>query len=87
MTPVKHFDILLFSLFKIEVLSMAKEIMTVEEVARYLRTGVATIYKLAQEGRIPATKVGNQWRFRKETIDEWLDKGGKSSLKNSKKGG
>jgi len=66
---------------------MAKEIMTVEEVAKYVRTGVATIYKLAQEGRIPATKVGNQWRFRKEKIDEWLDQGGKVSLNSSRKGG
>jgi excisionase family DNA binding protein len=59
---------------------MADEIMTVEELAKYLKTGVATIYKLAQEGKIPATKVGNQWRFRKEKIDEWLDQGGKISF-------
>jgi excisionase family DNA binding protein len=55
---------------------MADEIMTVEELAKYLKTGVATIYKLAQEGKIPGTKVGNQWRFRKEKVDEWLDQGG-----------
>lgn len=55
---------------------MADEIMTVEELAKYLKTGVTTIYNLAQEGKIPATKVGNQWRFRKEKINEWLDKGG-----------
>ncbi len=54
---------------------MTKEIMTIEELAEYLRTGVATIYKLSQEGKIPASKVGNQWRFRKEKINEWLDKG------------
>jgi len=45
---------------------MLKEIMTVEELLKYLKTGVATIYKLAQEGKIPATKVGNRWRFRKD---------------------
>jgi len=60
---------------------MADEIMTVEELAGYLKTSVATIYKLAQEGKIPATKVGNQWRFRKEKIDEWMDQGGKHSVK------
>lgn len=54
---------------------MTEEIMTIEECAKYLKTGVSTIYKLAQEGKIPASKVGNQWRFRKEKIDEWLDKG------------
>jgi len=64
---------------------MADEIMTVEELAKYLKTGVATIYKLAQEGKIPATKVGNQWRFRKEKIDEWLDQGGKVSFRGKKK--
>lgn len=64
---------------------MADEIMTVEELAKYLKTGVATIYKLAQEGKIPATKVGNQWRFRKEKIDEWMDKGSKVSFKEKNK--
>lgn len=61
---------------------MTKEIMTIEELAEYLRTGIATIYKLSQEGKIPASKVGNQGRFRKERVDEWLDQGGKLSLKN-----
>ena len=36
---------------------------------------VYQLYKLAQEGKFPATKVGNHWRFRKEKIDEWLDRG------------
>jgi len=60
---------------------MANEIMTVEQLAKYLNVGVTTIYKLANEGKIPGTKVGNQWRFRKETIDEWMDKGGKTKTK------
>jgi len=42
--------------------------------------GVATIYKLVNDGKIPGIKVGNQWRFRREKIDEWLDQGGKVSL-------
>ena len=58
---------------------MANEIMTVEQLAKYLNVGVTTIYKLTNEGKIPGTKVGNQWRFRKEKIDEWLDQGGKIS--------
>jgi len=52
----------------------AEEIMTIEECAKYLKTSVSTIYRLAQEGKISATKVGNMWRFRKEKIDEWLDR-------------
>ena len=48
------------------------ELMTVEEVARYLRVTEKTIYRLLKRGKIPATKVGHQWRFEKGAIDEWL---------------
>lgn len=54
-------------------LDMVHDIMTVEECARYLKMSTSTIYKLSQEGKLPATKVGNQWRFRKTKIDQWLD--------------
>lgn len=47
-------------------------IMTVDEVAKYLRMHEMTIYRMATEGRLPAYKVGNRWRFKKERIDEWL---------------
>ena len=50
---------------------MAK-LMTVEEAAGYLRVGKKTIYRLLWQGKIPATKVGQQWRFNKASIDEWL---------------
>lgn len=48
-------------------------LMTIDEVATYLKVSKETIYKLAQQSKIPASKIGNQWRFRKETIDIWLD--------------
>lgn len=48
--------------------------MTVEEVARYLQLKPQTIYKWAQEKRIPAVKLGKEWRFRKRILDEWLDR-------------
>ena len=48
------------------------ELMTVEEVARYLRVTKKTIYRLLKQGRITATRVGHQWRFNKKSIDEWL---------------
>ena len=48
------------------------ELMTVEEVARYLRVTKKTIYRLLKRGSIPAIKVGHQWRFEKTKIDEWL---------------
>jgi len=62
--------------------TMTEEIMPIEECAKYLKTSVSTIYRLAQQGKIPATKVGNQWRFQKKKIDEWLEKGG--NLKNGR---
>ncbi len=49
------------------------EIMTVEEVARYLKMKPQTVYKWAQEGRIPAAKLGREWRFRRGILDEWID--------------
>jgi len=49
-----------------------QEVMTVDEAARYLRIPRSSIYKLAQEGRIPCKKVGRQWRFSYRALDEWL---------------
>ena len=49
------------------------EILTLEEVARYLRLKPQTIYRWAQEKRIPAVKLGKEWRFRKSILDRWLD--------------
>jgi len=48
------------------------ELMTVSEVADYLRVTEKTIYRLLKQGKIPAIKVGRQWRFEKAKIDEWL---------------
>ncbi len=49
------------------------EILTIEDVAAYLRLTPQTIYKWAQEKRIPAAKLGKEWRFRKSIVDRWLD--------------
>jgi excisionase family DNA binding protein len=48
-------------------------ILTLKEAAAYLQIGIPTIYRLAQAGRIPASKVGGQWRFRREVLDAWMD--------------
>jgi excisionase family DNA binding protein len=47
-------------------------IMTVSETAAYLRMNRMTIYRLAQEGKIPAFKVGGSWRFDRQGIDDWI---------------
>jgi len=49
-------------------------LMTLEEVAVYLRLSKDTIYRMTHAGRIPASKVGNQWRFRRDDVDAWLEK-------------
>jgi PTS system nitrogen regulatory IIA component len=48
------------------------DIMTLEEVAAYLKLKPQTIYTWAQEKKIPAAKLGKEWRFRKSIIDEWF---------------
>jgi len=48
-------------------------VMTISEVAEYLRIPRASLYKLAQRGKIPCQKVGRHWRFRREALDLWLD--------------
>ena len=46
--------------------------MTLEEVAAYLKLKPQTIYTWAQEKKIPAAKLGKEWRFKKSIIDEWF---------------
>lgn len=50
------------------------DIMTLEEVAEYLRLKPQTIYTWAQEKKIPAAKIGKEWRFRRSVIDKWFDR-------------
>jgi excisionase family DNA binding protein len=47
--------------------------LTTEEVLEYLQVNLRTVYRLIKAGRIPAVRVGRQWRFRKSDIDAWLD--------------
>lgn len=53
----------------------SSEILTIEELALYLKVAKSTLYKLAQEGRLPAQKVGRHWRFQKVAIDRWMARG------------
>lgn len=47
-------------------------VMTVKEVADYLRVNQRTVYRLAVDGRIPGFKVGANWRFKRGDIDAWI---------------
>ncbi len=51
------------------------ELMTVGELADYLRVTKKTIYRLLEQDSIPATKVGQQWRFDRALVDDWLQRG------------
>lgn len=48
------------------------EILTLDEVAAYLKAGKKTVYRLAQQGQIPGFKLGGTWRFRRTELDRWI---------------
>jgi excisionase family DNA binding protein len=52
---------------------MDETFLTTEEVLEYLQVNLRTVYRLIKAGKIPAVRVGRQWRFRKRDIDTWLD--------------
>ena len=52
-----------------------KNFLNVGELSKYLDSSLSTVYKLAQNGEIPAQKLGRQWRFSREKIDEWISGG------------
>jgi excisionase family DNA binding protein len=62
------------------------EILTIKQVAKYLKVNERAVYKLAQEGAIPTVKLANQWRFRRSMIDGWLDLQMSSHLRNHEGG-
>ncbi len=51
------------------------EILTLDEVALYLKAGKRTVYRLAQKGEIPGFKLGGTWRFRRTELDRWIAAG------------
>lgn len=55
-----------------EVTAQEREILTVMEVARFLRVPKSTVYKLARVGELPASKIGKHWRFLRRDIHEWM---------------
>jgi excisionase family DNA binding protein len=55
-------------------------ILTVREVAEYLRMSEAKVYRLANERHLPAVRIGKSWRFRKDLLDRWLSQCTESSL-------
>jgi excisionase family DNA binding protein len=52
---------------------MPEEILTVREVAEFLKVTERTIYRLATEGQIPSFKVGGSWRFQRSDLTQWMN--------------
>jgi excisionase family DNA binding protein len=57
------------------------DVLTADETAQYLRFSVATVYRLAQAGEIPAARIGRVWRFQRELLDEWLNERMRGNLR------
>lgn len=60
-----------------------QDVMTLSEVAVYLRIAQSTVYKLSREGAMPAQKLGKQWRYHKSAIDGWLAGKATSTIQSS----
>lgn len=59
------------------------EVMTIDDLAAYLQVSKSSLYKLAQDGKVPGQKVGRHWRFHKYVIDRWLGENGPAEAKGS----
>ena len=75
------FSFILSNVFKVAT-DMTDQILTIKEVAAYLKLAEKTAYKLAAEGKLPGFKVGGSWRFKEEDIGRWIEER-KSSSKNN----
>ncbi|MAN53113.1 MULTISPECIES: helix-turn-helix domain-containing protein [unclassified Marinimicrobium] len=62
---------------------MAGDVITLKEVAEFLKVHERTVYRLAAKGEIPAFKVANSWRFRRQDIERWIDQQTHSAMPRS----
>ena len=62
---------------------MREQLMTLEQVAEYLNVDRFTVYRLLSQKQLPAFKVGNQWRFKRQLIEAWLRKNSNLKSKTS----
>lgn len=62
------------------------DIMTIKELAEYLKIAEKTAYRFASEGKIPGFKVGSAWRFKKEEIDAWIKRQSEENTAQEKQG-
>ena len=65
--------------------SITETLLTLDELSEYLQVSKSTLYKLVQAGKVPGTKIGKHWRFRKATIDLRIDGNQQERTKLNKK--
>lgn len=65
-------DLPVYNQSVIEEIMVQDKWLTIDELSEYLKMGRTKLYRMTQDGEIPASKVGNQWRFDREEIDEWM---------------
>ena len=66
---------------------MHEDILRIKDVADYLKVTERTLYRLAQEGKIPAFRVGASWRFKRADIDVWIEAQKRSAAERVQSGG
>jgi len=54
-------------------IDMTDEILTIKEIAEYLKLNEKTAYRLASEGKLPGFKVGGSWRFKRVDLEKWIE--------------
>ncbi len=64
---------------------MVDQILTLKEVAAYLKLAEKTAYRLASEGKLPGFKVGGSWRFKREDLEAWIEEQKDNSNRDVKK--
>ena len=57
-----------------------REVMTIKDVAQYLRISEAKVYELARTGSIPALRIGKSWRFQKDLLKQWVRKSAEANI-------
>ena len=64
-----------------------RDVLTIDELSEYLRISKSSLYKLAQDGKVPGQKVGRHWRFHRSAIDDWLRSSQPSISSRARRGG
>lgn len=62
----------------------AEKLLTLSELADYLHVSKEKLYRMAQNGKIPASKLGGSWRFKRSRVDKWLDELERTNSKKRK---